>query len=96
MITLTTWEALEAYPHAHTVLSERLVDFRDLPLSDLCRVQILEPGDALPDLLWEYVKHDGGWYELTAIESDDGFGLVVFVPDQPDIDPDVLAFCRAG
>jgi hypothetical protein len=26
--------------------------------------------------------------------SDDGFGTVLFVPDDDDIDPDLLAFCR--
>ncbi len=69
---------------------------RALPLSGLCRVQILEPGDTLPERSWECINLASGWFELVAIESDDGFGLVVFVPDQPNIAAEVLAFCRAG
>jgi hypothetical protein len=50
MIILTTWEALEAVPFAQALLEDRLADFRDQPLDELCKVLIVEPGDTLADL----------------------------------------------
>jgi len=100
MLTLTTWAALEAVPFAHALLADRLADFRDLPLSDLCTVLVVEPGDTLADLgpalEPEYVAHHTGWYELVTVDSDDGFGRVVLVPDRPDIDAAILNLCRAA
>ena len=43
----------------------------------------------------EFVTLHGGWFEAVFILSDDGFGHVVFVPDQPDTDPEILKLCRA-
>ena len=37
---------------------------------------------------FEYVEqHPGGWNEAVMILSDDGFGIVLFVPDRIDVDP---------
>ncbi len=37
---------------------------------------------------FEYVEqHPGGWFEAAMILSDDGFGIVLFVPDRIDVDP---------
>lgn len=105
MITITTWEALRAHPHANSLLTDRLADFRDQPLSDLCKVLILEPGDTLVLLErglgqklhpppWEYLQLQDGWYEFAIIESDDGHGVVVLIPNQPDVDPLLLELCR--
>jgi len=98
MITITTWEALAEQPHATTLLSERLADFRDQPFSDLCKVLIVEPGDTLADigskLEPEYVEQKDGWFELVTVESDDGYGLFVLIEDRPDMDPALLEFCR--
>ncbi len=43
---------------------------------------------------FEYVERHGCWMEAVTILSDDGFGLVLLVPDQIDIDPDLLALLR--
>ena len=42
----------------------------------------------------EVIEAHIGWYELTYVLSDDGFGLVVYVPDSPDIAPQLLRLCR--
>ena len=44
---------------------------------------------------WEFIDHDDGWYEAVFIISDDGFGHVVLIPDQPDTDPTLRAICEA-
>lgn len=44
---------------------------------------------------FEYVeRHSGAWFEAVTIVSDDGFGLVLLVPDRPDIDPALLGLVR--
>lgn len=44
---------------------------------------------------FEFVqRHPGGWFEAVVILSDDGFGLVLLVPDQPGIDPALLRLVR--
>ena len=43
---------------------------------------------------FEWLEHQADCYEMLFVISDDGFGTVLFVPDSPDIDPDLLAFCR--
>jgi hypothetical protein len=37
--------------------------------------------------LFEYVERHGCWWEAVLILSDDGYGIVLFVPDRIDIDP---------
>ena len=44
---------------------------------------------------WEFIDHDDGWYEAVFVISDDGFGHVVLIPDQPDTDPMLRAICEA-
>lgn len=39
--------------------------------------------------------HPEGYFELVFVVSDSGYGYDVFVADQPGVDPDLLAFCRA-
>ena len=66
---------------------------------------ILQPGDRTEDLTqlrgqpfecWEYIERQASWYEAVFVISDDGFGHVVLIPDQPNIDPDLLAVCKAN
>ncbi|MES2095361.1 MAG: hypothetical protein V4459_01240 [Pseudomonadota bacterium] len=49
-----------------------------------------------PDFVpnFEFVQRHGDWYEAVTILSDDGFGLVLFVPDLPGIDRDLLRLVR--
>lgn len=43
---------------------------------------------------FEYVERHGAWFEAVTIVSDDGFGIVLLVPDRPDIDPALLGLVR--
>ena len=49
-----------------------------------------------PDFMpcFEWIEHHAHCYEIVFIMTDDGCGTVLFVPDEPDIDPELLAFCR--
>lgn len=42
---------------------------------------------------WEWAGCHGRWFELVYILSDDGFGIIVFVPDDPSIEFDLHALC---
>ena len=45
---------------------------------------------------FEWLEHhkEKGCFELVFIMTDDGFFTVLFIPDEPDIDPLLLSFCR--
>lgn len=43
---------------------------------------------------FEYVERHGAWFEAVTIVSDDGYGIVLLVPDRPDIDPALLGLVR--
>jgi predicted metal-dependent peptidase len=43
---------------------------------------------------FEYVERHGCWLEAVLILSDDGFGVVLLVPDRIDSDPALLALLR--
>lgn len=42
---------------------------------------------------WDVLEDHGDCYELVYVVSDDGFGLVVFVPKQAGMNPDLLSMC---
>ncbi|MDD2844649.1 MAG: hypothetical protein PHT57_06810 [Rhodoferax sp.] len=42
---------------------------------------------------WEVMNAHEHWYELVFVISDDGFGVVVFIPKRNGIDPHLLAMC---
>lgn len=115
MNIIRTWEELAKalatppYPAVHQILKDtrdRLEEFRDQPLSELCTIIILERTDRLVALeselgfpfdpaLAEYVDHHDGWIELAFVTSDDGFGFVILFEDHPDADQALLSACRA-
>ena len=41
----------------------------------------------------EYVERHPDWYELVVIPGDGDFGILLFIPCSPQIDPRLLAFC---
>lgn len=43
---------------------------------------------------FEYVARHGAWFEAVMILSDDGFGIVLFVPDRSDINQTLLGLVR--
>ena len=98
MISITTWSDLRAAIENHpatTILrahAERLEEFADQPLGELCEFILVEPTDTLADLAttlgrtlhpppWEYVERRNGWYELVLVTVDTGFGFVVLIPE---------------
>lgn len=43
---------------------------------------------------FEHVERHGAWFEAVMILSDDGFGIVLFVPDRPGVDAALLKLVR--
>jgi len=42
---------------------------------------------------WEWAQDHGDFFELVFILTDDGFGMIVLVPDHPGVEFDVHALC---
>lgn len=73
-------------------------------LSELLRILVIEPGDTFSELdvalgfrllergcdLIEVHDH---WFELTFIVSDDGLGVVIYVPKHQDAPAELLTYC---
>ena len=93
-------------PDFRTLLSRLLAGIScdgEFDPAELVRLVVIEPGDTLeavntdmgytltPD--WEARDREGGWTALTYILSDYGEGLIVLIPDRPDIDPAFLHLC---
>lgn len=51
-----------------------------------------------PDFVpsWETVTDHGGWFEAVFILSDDGFGWVLLVPDDPAVPLSLLQLCQVA
>jgi hypothetical protein len=93
-----------------SALAERLAEYPDYAFEDLAEIVIVQPGDTLQaieeacKLRWvvdgkfvspvELIAEHEGWFEVTWILSDDGFGLVLFLEKAEGIDPQLLAACR--
>ena len=106
MLVLTSARAIRhAAACPQSAPESRLLHYAALldtdPIACLFVVQV---GDTLADLAElrdrpfsdpEFVTLQDGWFEAVFILSDAGEGHVVFVPDQPDIDPEILKLCRA-
>jgi hypothetical protein len=43
----------------------------------------------------EVIEDHGCCYEMVVVLNDDGTGLILFVPKQPGIDPELLSMCAA-
>lgn len=44
---------------------------------------------------WEWLADHGHCFEMVFVYTDDGFGHVVIVPNEPGIDPELLRLCQA-
>ena len=84
-----------------TMMSLILVEPGDTPasLEAGCDCLITTGLDATygdPDFMpcFEWIEHHAHCYEIVFIMTDGDCGTVLFVPDEPDIDPELLAFCR--
>lgn len=56
--------------------------------------ELLEQLRGMPFASWEYIDKSDGWFEAVFIISDDGYGHVVLLPDQPEIDTLLLEPCQ--
>jgi hypothetical protein len=75
-------------------------------LGDLAHFIVIEPRDSVAEIeiaagypvvtspAFEWVADHGGWYEAVTILSDDGFGIVLLVPDGEGVDQSLLALLR--
>ena len=83
-----------------------LAEYADFDLAELLHILVIEPSDALTDVdaelgfsladrPWDVLESSPDWYELTLMLSDDGFGVVLYVPKRPDTDTELLgAVCK--
>jgi hypothetical protein len=60
------------------------------PLINMERVCFGDP-DFTPD--WEWIQCHGRWFELVYILTDDGFGSVIFIPNDPGTEFDLHSLC---
>lgn len=79
----------------------------DYELGNLVQLIVIEPQNAVAEIevaanyplitdpAFEWVLDHGGWLEGVTILSDDGYGIVLFVPVDEAIDPAVLAVMRS-
>ena len=81
---------------------------RNHPLSDVLQIVVVHPGDppeaileavGFPIILdkadqpgFEWASFHHGWWELCYVLTDEA-GMLVFVPDHPDTDPSLRAYC---
>lgn len=84
-----------------------LADSDAYDLGELAHFIVVTPNDALaeveaalnypilPDPPWEWVLDHGRFYEAPIIVSDDGFGIVLIVPDIEGVDATLLDLLRA-
>jgi hypothetical protein len=83
---------------------EELSEYADYDLAELVHIFVVEPGDTLADLNAalgfvvadrpvDAIDSHPGVVELTYVTTDEGFGVVVYVPNSPDIDPRLLEVC---
>ncbi len=99
--------AVTRFPELSESLERRITElseYEGYELHELVNLVVAEPGDTVEQLsavLGIDVEHrqpdlaesHPGWYELTYVVSDDGFGFVVYIPSRRDLDARVLALC---
>jgi hypothetical protein len=89
------------------LIEKRLQDLfavEDEDLADMIHIMVIESSDELKDIdaelgfslldrPWDVVESHPGWYEITVIVSDDGFGWVIYVPKHATTDAVLLEKC---
>jgi hypothetical protein len=85
---------------------DQLAEYVEKDIAELAHWIVVDPGDSaeaidtvagfpiIADPSFEWVMNHGGLFELPTILSDDGFGVVLFVPDIDGIAPTLLTLCR--
>ncbi len=83
---------------------------RRRPLGEILQLVVVQPGDtseAIHEAVgfpicwdqaeqpgWEWFNDHGSWFELAYVLNDDGFGVLVFLADHPDVNDTLLFNCR--
>lgn len=93
-------------PTLRKLISSRIEELTDYTedLTELIHIFILEPCDTLTSVdvqlgfslaerPIDVIESHPSWYELTIVLSDDGFGVVIYVPICTD--PHLLALCQS-
>jgi len=76
-------------------------------LAELVNIIVIDPGDELStidaelgfpllDRPLDVMEAHPGWFELTLVLGDDGFGVVVYVPVHPGVDARLIEHCRGS
>lgn len=84
---------------------DELSEYLEVDDPSFLRVIILEPIDALTTLhdvlgfsLFErscdVIESHEEWFELTLVISDDGAGVIVYIPKSLTVDPGLLSYCH--
>ena len=83
---------------------EELARYGMPDLSGLVKIVVLEPSDvpeqvyrvlgfSLLDRPCDAAESHLEWYELTLVLSDDGYGVVIYVPKHPDLNQELKDYC---
>ncbi len=100
--------AVTALPEVAPFIERRiqeLEEYDDYDLGELVNVCVAQAGDTLAQVEQalgftldsrraDAIDSHPGWYELTYVLGDDGFGVVLYVPKNPAIDGQLLEACR--
>jgi hypothetical protein len=85
---------------------DQLAEHLDHDLGELAHFIVAAPGDTLaaiemaagfsftPDSPWEWVIDHNGIFEAPIIVSDDGFGIILIVPDVKGMDAKLIRLLR--
>jgi hypothetical protein len=86
--------------HGFMIVVEAGDSVADLERESSCPIlcspyNALRFGDAAFRPCFEVLEEHEACYELVYVISDGGFGVVIFIPTAPVIDPELLSFCSA-
>ena len=94
MISIRTAEALARLDAKHPLRQLQIERLADYNLEDIATLVVVEPGDTLDAIardlgadlsVPELIEHHGRWSMITFILSDDGYGVILYVPSSVEL-----------
>ena len=84
---------------------KELIDYTDFDDPTIFRVIVLEPtnevaalngvlGFSLFERRCDVIESHEEWFELTLVLSDDGAGVIIYIPKSLSVDPSLLSYCH--
>ncbi len=84
---------------------KELIDYTDFDDPTIFRVIVLEPtnevaalngvlGFSLFERRCDVIESHEEWFELTLVLSDDGVGVIIYIPKSLSVDPSLLSYCH--